>query len=343
MRSRFVDAGIVLFIGSMLAGTAFGQTGPATRPAAPAPAADRKPIQAVAIEVVGDVKHRASRDAAWTPAKVEDTFAEGTEILTGVRSSIKLRVGDEEPFTCMLIESVGLTILSEAAVVQGTKRVRVGVGYGRVRAGVAEGGLPSDFTVESPAATLSKRGTWNFSLYYERGTDHFEIALLDRGLVDALNRITGESREIKPMQLVDSAMRRWLDQAQILRNVPVPDILGQGEIEIAFNRIFTDGLGVTAPGQGRGLHVDLTNDRAVGFFRDRLQRALNGPPPVLTLPVPPLNPRLRPEAFFGTGRGDDLVEVLISDADILNQKGLGRPGRYLIRRAAAETWLRQHR
>ena len=57
-----------------------------------------------------------------------------------------------------------------------------------VRAGVAEGGLKSDFTIDSPVATLSKRGTWNFALYYERETERFEISLLDRGLVEAIDK-----------------------------------------------------------------------------------------------------------------------------------------------------------
>lgn len=341
IRSKFRFS-VAWVIGALVVAAAAGQEPPASRPASQPTEAQRQPIQATALEVVGDVKHRAARSEPWTACKTEDVYSEGTEILTGVRSAIKLRIGEEEPYTCLMIESVGLTILSEAAIVPGVKRVRVGVGYGRVRAGVAEGGLQSDFTIESPAATLSKRGTWNFSLYYERGTGHFEIGLLDRGLVEALNRITGERRQIKPLEFVDSTMRRWLDQSELVTNVPVPDILGQGEIQFAFNRIMSDGLGVTAPGQGRGLLIDLTNDGAIGVFRDRLRTALNSPPPVLTLPLPPLNPRLRPEGFFGTGRGDDLVQVLISDADLLKQKGLGHPGRYLIRRAAAEAWLREH-
>jgi hypothetical protein len=212
------------------------------------------------------------------------------------------------------------------------------VGYGKIRAGVAEGGLKSDFTVDSPVATLSKKGTWNFGLAYERGTDRFEVFLLDYGLVDALNKITGERRGLVPGELVTQVMRRWLDQVQILRNIPVPDILGQGDVEVAFNRIAQDGLGVLGPGEGRAVLINLSNITARNEFA-RLAHLLL---PSLPTPPPGERPDLRPEGFFGTGRGDQLINVLIEQNSALAQKGFAKPGCYKVRRSALEGWLRNH-
>lgn len=288
------------------------------------------------IDVKGDAKYAPIESTEWKPVKLGDEYPQGTKIITGVRSAVKLQIGDEEPYSCILIESAGLTILSETAIVNDTKKVRVGVGYGRIRAGVAEGGLKSDFTVDSPVATLSKRGTWNFTLYYERDTDIFEIGLLDRGLVQALSRITGRQRSVSPHEFVTQAMRRWLDQAEIARNVPISDILGQEDIQVAFNRLSNDGLGVLGPGGGRSVLLNLSNATARNNFTQRVQQTLTN------LNLPPINlnqPQIRPEGFFGTGRGDELIGVIINASDPLAQKGYAKPGNYRFRRATLERWV----
>ena len=312
----------------------------ATPTSAPAATDGREPILARVIEIHGDVKYADVESDEWKPLEMDAQIPELTKILTGVRSSVKLQIGDDEPYTCMLIESVGLTILSEAAIQQDTKRVRVGVGYGRIRAGVAEGGLQSDFTVDSPVATLSKRGTWGFTLYYERDTDIFEIGLTERGLVDALNRVTGQSRQVSPRELVTQAMRMWLDEAPIRRNVAVADILGQSDIELAFNKIRQDGLGVLGPGSGSSVFVNLNNPSDRAEFSRRLQRLNEGLPP---LPPIVFDRKVRPEAFFGTGRGDELLNFIIDAKDPLVQSGAARPGNYRIRRIATERWLRDNK
>jgi len=338
--------GLLAVVILLVAGAAWAQDEPAAQEPASAPAgqqpttapAEQQPVMARVIDVHGDVQHAPVDSREWQPCKVGDEYAQGTKISTGVRSSIKLQIGQEEPYTALLIEAVGLTYLSESYKTKETKRVRVGVGYGKIRAGVAEGGLKSDFTVDSPVATLSKRGTWNFGLAYERGTDRFEVFLLDYGLVDALNKITGERRGLAPRELVTQAMRRWLDQAQILRNTPVPDILGQGDIEVAFNRIGLDGLGVLGPGEGRAVLINLSNTTARNEFA-RLARSLLPP---LQPPHAVERPNLRPEGFFGTGRGDQLIDLLIEQNSALSQKGFAKPGHYKFRRSALEGWLRKH-
>ena len=208
---------------------------------------------------------------------------------------------------------------------------------GRLRAGVAEGGLKSDFTVDSPVATLSKRGTWNFGMSYERGTERFEIFLLDRGLVEALNEVTSQRRGLLPGEAVTQAMRRWAAEAQVRRNVAVPDLLGQGDVEVAFNRLNQDGLGVTSVGGGRAVLIDLSNSMAQEEFARLLRDR-----------YPQLTPRLvrriltRREGFFGTGRGDELISVVIKNNSMLAQKGFAKSGTYTFRRSALEGWLNSH-
>lgn len=301
------------------------------------------PIAFKVIEVKGDAKWGPLDAKELQPVKEGDEYPAETKVITGLRSSVKFQIGDEEPYTCMAIETAGKTILSEAYKTGDTKRVRIGVGYGRVKAGVAEGGLQSDFTVDSPVATLSKRGTWGFSLYYERDTNTFEIGLTDHGLVDALSRISAERRSVLPGQLVTQAMRRWLDESQIQRNVAVADVLGQSDMEVAFNRIDQDGLGVTNPGGGRSVVVNLSNDQARNAFQDIANRALNSipiSPPSIQIPS---GPQVREEGFFGTGRGDQLIPVLIEAGDAMARKGFAKPGRYNIRREALESWTKGRR
>ena len=306
---------------------------PTTQPTT-APAG-RTPIAARVLEVRGDVQHAPLEDSAWKPCQVNDEYPEQTVIRTGVRSSVKLQIGTDDTYTALVIEPASKTVISEAYRTADTKRVRIGVGYGQMRAGVAEGGLKSDFTVDSPVATLSKRGTWDFGLFYERDTDRFEIFLLDRGLVDAFSKATGARREILPGELVTQVMRRWLSEAQILRNVAIPDLLGQGDYELAFNRLEQDGLRVLDPSGGQAVLVDLSSSMAQQQFAGLARTVL---PAVQTAAQPPA----RPEGFFGTGRGDDLIPLIIEANSPLAQKGFARPGRYTFRRDALEGWLARH-
>ncbi len=306
-----------------------------TRPAAAL--TEPVPIMTRVLEARGDVKHAPLDSADWQPCQVDDEYPPQTVILTGVRSSIKLQIGADDTYTAVVIESVSKVVISEALRTADTKRVRIGVGYGRMRAGVAEGGLKSDFTVDSPVATLSKRGTWDFGLFYERGSDRFEMFLLDQGLVEAFDKITGGRRIVLPRELVTETMRRWGDQAQLLRNVAVVDIPGQGDIEVAFNRLQQSGLRVLDPEGGQVVLIDLSSSFSQQQFatlaRDALPTTLLPPRPgALTLP----------EGYFGTGRGDQLIPVLIKDDSSLAQRGLAQPGTYKFRRSALEGWLRKH-
>ncbi len=309
---------------------------PATPPANPATTQPegQTALKFKVIDLAGDVRAARVGESKYEKVKVGDEFPDNTKILTGSHSSVKFQIGDEEPYSCLMVESAGLCVISEAYKTLDTKKVRVGVGYGRVRAGVAEGGLKSDFTVDSPVATLSKRGTWGFTLFYERASDVFEIGLTDRGLVEAVRNTARDRREVRPGEHVTNAMRLWLDESKF-KNVPVADVLGQSDILIAFNRLQTDGLGITGPGQGRDVFINLSDARAVGDFRSLIDR-------LGVQPAQMGQGQLRSEGFFGTGRGDDLLEVLIRENDPLAKSGGARPGRYTFRRDALADWRSRH-
>lgn len=321
-----------LIVGLLITATAMSQlAGQASQPVAA-----KTTIKAKAIEVNGSVDWAALDSNDWKAVKLNDEFNEKTKFRTGVKSSLKLQIGDEAPYSCLLVDAVGKTVLSEAWKDADTKRVRVGVAYGKVRAGVAEGGLKSDFTVDSADATLSKKGTWGFELFYSRD-GQFEIGLTEFGLVEALSKVTGERRDVQPGQLVTQAMRRWLDQAQF-KNVPVADVLGQSNIEVAFNRLDAEGLGVTGVGSGRSVLVDLSNANARNQFSQIAQQSLQNAPPLL---LPPGQVQtLRSEGFFGTGRGDQLISFIIDSRTENLKQIFPNGGRFQIRRDALESWVK---
>lgn len=321
--------------GAAVSGQQAATTQPSTQPTT-APT-EHTPLTARVIDVRGDAQHAALESDDWQPCRLDDEYAEQTMIRTGVRSSVKLQIGTDDTYTAVVIEPVSKTLIGEAFRTADTKRVRIDVGYGLIRAGIAEGGLKSDFTVQSPVATLSKRGTWNFGLFYERGTDRFEIFLLEQGLVEAFNRVTGERRELLPGEVVTQTMRRWLDEAQLRRNVAVVDILGQADLEVAFNRLRQDGLRVLDPQGGQAVLIDLSSPVSRQTFADLVRHGL-----LPTAARPTHGPLLRREGFFGTGRGDELIPVIIDGKSPLAQRGLARPGQYKFPRSVLESWLRQH-
>lgn len=306
-------------------------------------AANEKAITARVLQVKGDASYLLPTEKDWKPCKAEDEYPQLTQIRTGIGGSVKLQIGSEAPFTAVVVDPISRVILSDAKVTATTKRVRMGVSHGRIRAGVAEGGLTSDFTVDSPVATLSKKGTWDFGLFYERGSDRFEIFLLDYGLVEALSKITGDIRTLKPGEAVTQAMLMWSDEAQLRRNVAIADLFGQDDVEIAFNRLRNDGLGVLDPGSGRSGLLNLRNTNAVGAFRNLVDNQINNPPiilPPIQLPPPGF---VRPEGFFGTGRGDQLINVVIDQSNFLSREGYARPGTFRFRRSALEGWMKANR
>ncbi len=273
---------------------ALGQSDPA--PEATRPAADGEPMAARVIRVTGNVSHlppgAADAPEAWKPAGVGDSLPPGTKIRTRLRSSVVLQFGDD---TVVGIDRVTLAAIEDFHRSGDTKRMKIGLGYGTVRAAVREATLRSDMTIESPTATLSKRGTIDFGMHYEAGTGQFTIFLNEEGLVEALKFLTGERRTVRPGEFVTAAMLRWVDTAQRIRFTSIQDRFGVTEGEFALEVRSGTGLGGVAPGSGAGTYGGVRPAGAGGTGGTDLSNYRPGPI------SPPTGALYRPEGNFGTG------------------------------------------
>jgi len=264
-------------------------------------------MQAKVVKLEGTVQY-ALADAAgtsteWKTAKVGDTLPAGTRIRTRLRSKVVLMFGDD---TVVMIDRATLASIDQFRRVADTKEVRLGLGHGAVRAGVAEATLRSDMTIETPTATLSKKGTMDFGIEYEASTGRFKIDLAQEGLVQALNRLTNESRSLHAGQYVTEAMVRWVETATFDRHVSFADVFGQTGAEKLFNALNGSGLGSSNPGGGavvRNFMARGTGGATTGTGAN-LTNAL-GAGALLNPQNTPTGPKVvnRPEGNFGTGSG----------------------------------------
>ena len=135
----------------------------ASAPAEAASPADAavKALQAIVMDVQGKARWRPSPDAEWRDAKVNDIVEPGTEVRTGLRSRLTMRVGRN----ATVLVDAGTTfempeVLEEAGQLRTTATVR----SGRVDFKVDKlDGFANDFKVVTPQTTLAVRGT-GFSL-----------------------------------------------------------------------------------------------------------------------------------------------------------------------------------
>jgi len=326
----------------------------------PAPKVGATDYRFVVLQVAGDVKRadmdvEPATDVGWTAIKEGDILGPGTQIKTGMRSKIKIVMEPAEPPSIIMFSGSGLYSVDEllkAQDPQGDTAVvtRLGVAYGEIRAGVAEGSLRSDLQIRSPVATLAKKGTWDFGFFAERGTGNFRISLADRGLVLATQNSTGKSLAIQRGQFVNQLMGRWIDTVRFNRPINVQDWYGLKGTELVFNLTNQSGLGVLAPGgdltsvlrlSGRQDQIDFGN-----LIRAQLEgigqqggaglgglQGLQGN----TLLFDAFGPRRRNEGNFGVGLG--VLPVLIDPSNPMVQRGSALPGRIDIYKTDARAFL----
>ena len=143
---------------SALASLASAQD-PAAKPGDAVPAADApagEPLRAVFIDVSGKVQWRASENAPWQEANVNDVVGAGVEVRTGLRSHAALRVGRN---ATALLDAGTLFQLPTIAQDGETLRTSAAVKHGRADFKVDKVGLSNDFKVVTPSTTLAVRGT----------------------------------------------------------------------------------------------------------------------------------------------------------------------------------------
>ncbi len=310
---------------------------PSSAPASDPGQVTAEKLVATCIRVKGTVQYapiaaKSTDTAAWKPVEVGQEYGEGVQIRTGVRSSALLKFGDD---TIVMVDRSTLAAISEFRRTADTKRTRIGLDYGAVRAGVAEGGLRSDFAIDSPVATLSKRGTWDFEMWVERGTGRFDVKLADRGLVEVLHKGTGQKAQIKPKQHVTEAMLNWADTARFDRLVVLADAFGlTAEETDIYSRTNTGRTGLDPDGNTGVAPGPAAAAAGVAAGRSQSQSRLNTAETFGTLimnrqsAVVPRGPVNVHEGDFGTGFGIGSKEAMrgrvfrVIPASLFMSKGL---------------------
>lgn len=282
--------------------------GQATRPAADVTAGTQPaidPLSARVIQLTGNASYALSDGSGaageWKPAKVGDVLPAGTRVRTQLRTQLILAFGDD---TVVVVERATLASIDQFHRAADTKRVKLGLGYGTVRAGVSETTLRSDMTIETPTATLSKRGTMEFGISYEPSTGRFRVFLNKEGLIEAREKLRGDAQILEPGQYVTQNMMAWIDTLSGARWVAVIDTNGLTGSEKLFNRLNQSGIAVLDPGAGGNLMTMSSRDNG-SLAGQNLQNAAMLPLVPLVTPGTPgpggLIQLPRPEGNFGTG------------------------------------------
>jgi hypothetical protein len=113
-------------------------------------------VQAVIREISGTVEVREPNAAAWTAASRGQTLARNMFISTGFKSSALIAIGN----SLLTVQPLTRLSLEELTQAEGSEKVDLNLRTGRIRANVkppASG--RTDFTIRSPTATASVRGT----------------------------------------------------------------------------------------------------------------------------------------------------------------------------------------
>ncbi len=239
----------LLVLGGLPAWTrAAGNPPTTTQPTTTRPAEPVTELKARVIETAGMVAWAPLGTdvldaAAWKPVSVDDEFGGGVQIRTGLRSHVTLQFGDD---TVVSVRRATLASIDQFYRTGEAKSVRLGLGYGAIRGGTTEGELRSDLTVESPVATLAKRGTEGWEMYVEPYTGGWRISLARTGLVEALESATGRRRLVHPGEYANARniARAWINQAMFDRVVRFvsADMLTAAEVDFT-----THGRGGAAP------------------------------------------------------------------------------------------------
>jgi hypothetical protein len=107
-------------------------------------------------EVTGNVEVKASGSTAWAKAAAGDRIEKDTLISTGFKSSAVILLGN----SILMVQPVTRLSLEEIVQSQNEERVNLYLQTGKIRAEVKPPvGGTSAFTVRSPVATASVRGT----------------------------------------------------------------------------------------------------------------------------------------------------------------------------------------
>lgn len=235
----------------------------------------REQLRAVVSEVKGSAEWALPGvsvlvDDGWTQLKVGDELASGTQIRTGIRGHVNLLFGEGTIVSIRRATHASIDDFYKGAT---AKRVEIGLGYGTVRGGSSEGELEPDLVVDSPVATLAKRGTEGWEIQVERSSSRFRISLAQSGLVEAISK-AGRSRTVAPGQYATDATvaNLWVNQETFDRAVSFyePYYVGEADAQFAANNSRT--FASVSPGGGRDLR-GLTGQNSAAFVASQTPSA----------------------------------------------------------------------
>ena len=255
------------------------------------------------IEVSGDVEWAAAATPilaadGWTPVKLNDRLAPGTQVRTGLRSYVNLQFGQT---TTISIRSATHASIDQCYRSAAAEVVRMGLGYGTVRGGSTEGEVRSDVIIDSTVATLAKRGTDGWQIGVDAGTGRFRISLARFGLVEARQKMLANqrmSRTVRPGEYAtdQNIANMWIKQDIFDRNVTFYESTAITSADAEFVASNTRGYAVVAPGGGAtqpGISGQLSDEFVLEQLADNVRRA--------AFQTIILQPVARPEGHFGTG------------------------------------------
>ena len=111
---------------------------------------------AVIKELTGEVELKPAGAAAFVPAQTGDEVAPNTIVSTGFKSTAIIAVGSSE----ITVRPLTRLSLAEIQTASGSENLNMNLQSGRVKVDVKPpAGTRTNFTVQSPSATASVRGT----------------------------------------------------------------------------------------------------------------------------------------------------------------------------------------
>jgi len=155
--------------------------------------------QAVIRELSGTVELKQPGATAWQPATRGQTLTGDTVVSTGFRSNAIIALGN----SMLTVQPLTRLTLAELSRAQNVERVEINLTTGRVRAEVKPPvGSRADFTISSPSATASVRGTTfefdTINLTVSEGTVSFAGAsgvpvIIDAGGLSSVDERSGRA------------------------------------------------------------------------------------------------------------------------------------------------------
>jgi hypothetical protein len=167
-------------------------------------------------ELTGEVELKRAGTSAFTRARAGDTLAADTVISTGFKSSAVIELGSSS----IAVRPLTRLSLAEIQSVSDTETVNVKLQTGRVKVDVKPAaGTRTNFTVQSPSATASVRGTNfefdTFNLTVNEGKVAFQgnsgmAVLVPAGMSSSID---ADNKAIDPIGTEIPATRKSLRRA----------------------------------------------------------------------------------------------------------------------------------